>query len=225
MTYRWGYPILHHPWAFSEKLQPQQNTAVKTIWWFAAWAVWCPVTDGHFWHPIFQQLQEFLIYFWVYLKIWFLTAKESILSLRAAGGLQAIFPAKTSAVPCPSQARTVAWLSGKGYDFISFPRSSSEGIWKELIDWRCVYFGKYCFFLSLRGNTFGDVLLLNYIRALWRVLYTMYCICKRNKQVHAGTKPGSAIRAQLFTDKGSTSDICAGLCSCFSHNIKQTEKN
>lgn len=89
----------------------------------------------------------------------------------------------------------------------------------------CLFWEVLCLFLSLRGNTFGDVLLLDYIRALWRVLYTMYCICKRNKQVHAGTKPRSVLRAQLFIDKGSTSDICAGLCSSFSHNIKQTEQD
>lgn len=153
LTYRWVHPVLHHPWEFSEKLQPQQNAAVKTIWWFAAWAIWWAVTDGHFRHPISQQLREFLVYFWIYLKIWFLTAKKSVLSLRAVGGLQAMclglmchgygtFPAKTSSVLCPPRARTVEWFSGKGYNFISFPRSLSEGMWKDWIDGGCVYFRK-----------------------------------------------------------------------------------
>lgn len=119
MTHGWGYPVWHHPWEFPEKLQPQQNTAVKAIWGFAAWAIWWAVTDGHFRHSARQQLEGFLVYFCIYLSIWFLTATESILPSRAAGGLHtlclglmchscATFPVKTSAVPCPSQARTAS---------------------------------------------------------------------------------------------------------------------
>lgn len=61
---------------------------------------------------------------------------------------------------------------------------------------------------GLKGNTFGDVLLLNYLRALWRESCTQGAVpfCKRNKQVHA-TKPGSVARTPLFVDKESASDI------------------
>lgn len=64
---------------------------------------------------------------------------------------------------------------------------------------------------GLRGNTSGHVLLLNYLRALWRESCSQgtVSVCKRNKQAHT-TKPGSVARTPLFIDEESASDIYSG---------------
>lgn len=79
---------------------------------------------------------------------------------------------------------------------------------------------------GLRGNTFGDVLLLNYLPVLWRESCTQGAVsaCKRNKQVHA-TKPGSVARtSSSLTRKVQvtfTQELTVVFCS---QNIAQSEK-
>lgn len=114
-------------------------------------------TDGHFWQPLSQQLQELLLYFCVYVRSWLLTATESLLSLRADGSfhttcLELMCRGYTTGLV---EASALASLHGlRVRERSGFHLFHQVFVWRSterLESWGCVYFGKRCVFCQWEG--------------------------------------------------------------------------